>query len=219
MTFSEQLEVSTLNTATVQLIGPGNVVVPGEFRFSYNSNATVFSPTVDLSPNTIYQVRAATAIQDLNGNALEMPKVWSFTTSALTNTNPMRIIGNYIDQPVDANKNGKYDSLTVFVDVEVRSAGGYNINARLVDGLGHLIQWTTNENYYDVGVFKVPLVYDGYLIGASGATGPYSLESVNFYQIDEPLVAETDQIAYKTFAYKASQFDRLNIFLPLIRRN
>jgi len=209
---------TSVNTTSIQLLAPGNVPVPGEIIYNYEVNGAVYSPTIELSPNTAYIVQASTALRDLNLNALEAPKEWSFTTSALTTTTPMRILGNYVDEPMDLDRNGKYDLLTIYVDVEIRERDYYNMNARLIDNAGNLIQWRPTEDFFGVGVYRLPLTYDGRTIGASRANGPYTLDSVNFYLVENALIADTRDNAYKTFAYKPSQFDTRQIFLPVIQR-
>jgi len=218
LNFSEEMNSTSVNTTSIQLLAPGNVPVPGEIIYNYEVNGAVYSPTIELSPNTAYIVQASTALRDLNLNALEAPKEWSFTTSALTTTTPMRILGNYVDEPMDLDRNGKYDLLTIYVDVEIRERDYYNMNARLIDNAGNLIQWRPTEDFFGVGVYRLPLTYDGRTIGASRANGPYTLDSVNFYLVENALIADTRDNAYKTFAYKPSQFDTRQIFLPVIQR-
>lgn len=79
--FSEALNPTTVN-ATSFLVNRGATAITGSV--SYSGNAAIFTPTVALSPGTVYTVTIATTVTDLAGNRIVLPKVWSFTTAAST---------------------------------------------------------------------------------------------------------------------------------------
>ena len=80
-TFSEAMNPFTINGTTFLLKNGANAVVG---TVSYSGNTALFSPTVNLMPNTLYTATITTGAQDLAGNAMASNFVWSFTTGALT---------------------------------------------------------------------------------------------------------------------------------------
>jgi hypothetical protein len=78
-TLSEAMDPTTITTNTFT-VKQGTTVVPGTVTFS-GVNA-VFTPTNNLSPNTVYTATITTGARDLSGNALASDYVWSFTTGA-----------------------------------------------------------------------------------------------------------------------------------------
>lgn len=83
--FSEKLDLSTVSLTTFTLATTiGNTPVAG--TVSYDSNTMIFKPTADLNASTGYTATITTGVKDLSGNALAVPKVWSFTTGTTTTT-------------------------------------------------------------------------------------------------------------------------------------
>jgi len=81
-TFSETMAPLTITAATFTL-KQGTTPVSG--RVTYSGVTAVFKPTSNLTANTVYTATIAsggTGAKDLQGNALAVDKVWSFTTSA-----------------------------------------------------------------------------------------------------------------------------------------
>ena len=75
--FSEVINPLTINSSSFLLKNGINSVVG---TVSYSGTTAIFSPTVDLLPNTVYTATITTAVQDLAGNAMVANYVWSFTT-------------------------------------------------------------------------------------------------------------------------------------------
>jgi hypothetical protein len=80
--FSESMDQSTITTATFSLANTtlGGLIIPG--TVSYNGVTAVFTPLLNLSPNTTYTASVNTGAKDLAGNAMSSNYFWSFTTGA-----------------------------------------------------------------------------------------------------------------------------------------
>ena len=91
--FNKSMDPLTINGNSFLLM-EGTNVIPGtiSYRLQKNASSASFSPTVNLSPNTIYTAILTTAVTDALGNELANDYVWSFTTgSAADNTKPFVI--------------------------------------------------------------------------------------------------------------------------------
>jgi hypothetical protein len=83
-TFSEAMNPATLNSpaANFTLAGPGGVNVPGTVNYVLAGSTATFTPTLPLTATTLYTATISTGAQDVAGNGLLNPYVWTFTTSA-----------------------------------------------------------------------------------------------------------------------------------------
>lgn len=84
-TFSEALDAGTVSTATFELRGPDNVLVPADVTYLSAIRRATLVPQVLLTNLTTYTARlkgGPTGIKDVAGNALEEDYVWSFTTAS-----------------------------------------------------------------------------------------------------------------------------------------
>jgi hypothetical protein len=77
--FSSVMNVSTINTTTFTLMGPGATPVAG--AVSYAGTTAIFTPTVTLAANTPYVAMVTTGVRDTSGIALAANFVWNFTTA------------------------------------------------------------------------------------------------------------------------------------------
>jgi len=85
-TFSEPMNAATINSATFTLAGPGATVVTGQVAYASVGNTATFTPTANLTANTVYTATITTGATDLAGNALAVNYVWTFTTGATLDT-------------------------------------------------------------------------------------------------------------------------------------
>jgi hypothetical protein len=76
--FSEAMDPATISTLTFTLTGPGVTPVLGVA--TYTGLTAKFIPAADLLETTTYTVTIATGAKDVAGNALAVPKVWTFKT-------------------------------------------------------------------------------------------------------------------------------------------
>ena len=81
--FSEAMDATSISSATFQLTGPGNAVVPGTVTYDAVSFIATFTPSAVVADNTTYTATVTSAVTDLAGNALASGAAanpWSFTT-------------------------------------------------------------------------------------------------------------------------------------------
>lgn len=118
-TFSEAMDHLTISTATFTL-KKGTVTVPG--TVTYSGVNAVFTPSANLSANTLYTATITTGAKDLSGNALASDYVWSWTTGTTLDTaapkviaaNPANLaIGVAINSVVRATFDKAMDSKTI----------------------------------------------------------------------------------------------------------
>ena len=77
ITFSEQMDASTINTTSITVIDSFNNVVSGVW--TYSGITAAFNPSSDLSYGALYTVTVGTGVEDLAGNAASSSS-WNFTT-------------------------------------------------------------------------------------------------------------------------------------------
>jgi hypothetical protein len=95
-TFSES--VSNTTATSVLLEGPAGSVLG---TVGYVSQTAIrFSPTLQLTPHTIYTATLTSAISDLGGNSLAPPFTWTFATGADTIA-PLIVTVNPVEDDVD----------------------------------------------------------------------------------------------------------------------
>lgn len=78
VTFNEEMNPATINQDSFTIVGSSAI----DGLISYSGTTATFTPTVALLPNTTYVGTLTTALQDVNGNALQQNYAWSFTTGA-----------------------------------------------------------------------------------------------------------------------------------------
>jgi Ice-binding-like/Bacterial Ig-like domain len=81
-TFSEAMNLSSIDSATFTLAGPGTTVVTGQVTYDASSDTAIFTPPGTLLASTKYTAKITTGAQDMFGNALASDYVWNFTTAA-----------------------------------------------------------------------------------------------------------------------------------------
>lgn len=79
-TFNQQMNQSTINSATFSLSDPTGAIVAGAIAYdSFNFTAT-FSPDSPLMPNTIYTAAISGGVANVANSTLGTDLTWSFTT-------------------------------------------------------------------------------------------------------------------------------------------
>ncbi len=81
-TFSEAMNATTINALTFLLTGPGTTPVAGSVSYNAATDTAIFAASASLALSTTYTATITTGAQDLFGNALAAPYVWTFTTGA-----------------------------------------------------------------------------------------------------------------------------------------
>ena len=89
VTFNESMNPATITPAAFSLSPPSSSSgrkasseVTGELTYDAASFSMRFTPDIKLEANTTYTGRVATSVKDLNGNALQTPYSWTFSTGA-----------------------------------------------------------------------------------------------------------------------------------------
>jgi hypothetical protein len=99
ITFSEAMDVSTINTTSFTL-KQGTTAIAG--AVSNAGNTATFTPTAILSAGLVYTATVSTSVTDVSGIALAAAKVWSFTTDALPTVAEVSPINGKVDVALNA---------------------------------------------------------------------------------------------------------------------
>jgi len=91
-TFSEPMDALTVTTDTFTL-KQGTTAVAG--TVTYADGTATFVPAANLAASTAFTATITTGAQDVEGNALASPHVWSFTTGTSVDTTPPRVVATF----------------------------------------------------------------------------------------------------------------------------
>lgn len=80
--FSEAMDDLSLLGTTFTVTGPLNTPVLGNLTYDGLDHVASFAPSIDLLPDTEYEVKITTNAEDLAGNAMTTDYTWTFTTEA-----------------------------------------------------------------------------------------------------------------------------------------
>jgi chitodextrinase/photosystem II stability/assembly factor-like uncharacterized protein len=87
-TFNEDIDPSTINSATFILKDSTNNLVPGSVSYNSSTKTATFVPSINLAYSTTYTATVTTGVTDLAGNNMTSNIFWSFTTEASSVTTP-----------------------------------------------------------------------------------------------------------------------------------
>jgi uncharacterized repeat protein (TIGR02543 family) len=94
-TFSVPMDTLTLKApATTIIVKQGTTIIPG--RYSFTTTTASFTPSVALSPFTIYTLTITTAAKNTLGTPLATDYVWSFTTIPQINVSALPVLGGTV---------------------------------------------------------------------------------------------------------------------------
>jgi len=94
-TFSVPMDTLSLKApATTVTVKQGATIVPG--RYSFTNTTVTFTPTVALSPFTVYTLTITTAAKNALGTPLATDYVWSFTTIPQINVSALPLLGGTV---------------------------------------------------------------------------------------------------------------------------
>ena len=210
--FAEAMDSQSLLSDGFELLDDEGQSVVVSLSYDGLSQRLAITPDALLLPLTTYTARVLMTAADEAGNTLAQDYEWTFTTGALASSKP-RLLGSYRDEPGDMNGLGLYRQLSLWVDVEVETLGTYNLNGRLVDGNGRLLAWqTTGDLVLSAGIHSLPLQFKGSYIRNHGQNGPYTLDAVHFYDVNDPNIFTYEEYVYQTAAYNALDFYSLLTF-------
>ncbi len=123
---------------------------------------------------------------DLADNSIQVDYQQNpYTTASYSASNFERPIfsltGNITETPLDTTGNGKYDILSISLELDVAVSGFYNFNAQMTDTTGNNIVWAINSKNMNVGLNTVVLEFDGLKINEAGLNGPYNITNLSLY--------------------------------------
>jgi methionine-rich copper-binding protein CopC len=160
VTFSESMDASTISTSTIQLTGPGGVLVPASVTYNVATHVATLMPTSPLSDAALYTLRVhggttAPTVRDDAGNAMATDFTASFTTAAALGAGPFSLWDDTAVPLVPAQN----DSSAVELGVKFRSdAAGFITGLRFYKGtgntgthVGHL--WSSSGQLLASGTF------------------------------------------------------------------
>jgi hypothetical protein len=112
-TFSEPMDMLTIDTTSFILSAPNAVPVTGSVSLDTDSNSAIFVPNNDFNPSTVYTATITTAAMSAEGMPLSNDYIWSFTTAVMTDvvaptvleTDPLNTA---IDFPLNRNIVAKF---------------------------------------------------------------------------------------------------------------
>lgn len=168
-----------------------------------------------------YQLRAL-RVEDASGEQvdflLDAYATGSYPYGAFQHSGATFDAAGYDDQGVDADGNGRYDSLRFSLALDVDQQDTYLLLADLTDGSGATIHSLAQELDLAVGSHTVNLDYYGRAISDHGVDGPYTVASLALLASDGTLV-DHHPLAHTTQAYVWTDFEYQGfIYLPLVIR-
>ncbi len=82
--FSEAMDVTTINTTTFIVTGPGVTPLAGSVTYDGTSYVATFTPSSSLALSTAFVGTITTGAKDASGNALASDYTWNFSTATAT---------------------------------------------------------------------------------------------------------------------------------------
>ena len=130
-TFSGAMAPATINGTTFTVTGPGTIAVAG--TVTYAGGTATFTPTTDLSANTLFTATITTGATDVTGGPLASNYVWNFMTGTaplVIATNPARGATNVpLAQIITATFNQPMNATTINMStVTLTGTGGAAVN-------------------------------------------------------------------------------------------
>lgn len=117
------------------------------------------------------------------------------------------LTGNCWDYGTDTDMDGKFDYLTIDIEVLLRDPGYCLVKARLVDMGGGEMIWAQNIAELDSATPQIiQLNFDGDAIFQHGVNGPYYLKDVYIFHTGDPFQPYYVHEAYTTGMYFYCQF-------------
>jgi len=114
------------------------------------------------------------------------------------------------DYGLDTDGNGKYDFLVVDAVVFVATAGDFQLEAYLHDGLWNFLGWNCNYTFLEEGIQTVELRFYGVYIRNIGIDGSYTVSM----SLHEAPFQYLDSDDYVTSAYSSASFQSGTHFSP-----
>lgn len=119
--------------------------------------------------------------------------------------------GNSSDFGTDNDSNGKYDALTIVIEVDLSTADFYQWSANLIDVNGTVIDFAGNAGSLNSGVGTISLTFDGIKIGENGVNGPYVVSGMLMFGRSGANIVTLDVAT--TQAYSFTEFEGAVVLL------
>src|SRR5665648_668234 len=199
ITFNEVRNPATFTSESFVLQGTAVIagtkaatVVTGVFTFS--DKTVIFTPSSPLAANTTYTGTVKTAVKDLDGNALQVEFVWSFTTGippTVTVTDPANAaISVVLNKIVTATFSVPMNPLTI-------TASTFTVKQGTTPVVGTVTYTGLTASFTPAVPFAANTVYTGTIMtGANNLTGiPLATDYVwTFSTGTSPTVISTDPL-------------------------
>lgn len=129
----------------------------------------------------------------------------------------VELTGNYWDQGVDTDSDGKFDQLAITIEINVTEAGNYRLTLNLrpfnYDDW-YFNQWTEIYSYWDLGIHYVRLDFDASRYYSLYNDTRFFIENINIYDSDWNDQTWADYpYTYTTRVYSYQEFDTPKVFL------
>ncbi len=118
----------------------------------------------------------------------------------------VKITGGILDEGIDINSNGLFDTLIISVNIESLVPGTYTAAAWLMGENGENITYAQTKTAYDIGSYSTTLKFSGIEINKSQLNGPYKIGYSVIRDSSKVLFSNSD--IYTTKSYNASQFEQ-----------
>jgi hypothetical protein len=200
-TFSVPMSPATINSTTFTLTASDSTVVAGLVAYAAVGNTLTFTPTANLSSNTLYTATITTGAQNLAGTGLASNYTWTFTTVApvvippeIVSTLPVNDASNIpLTQAVSATFTKAMNPLTLTNATVQLTQGGNAVAATLsYDAATFTVTLTPTETLltsttYSATVTSGATDLAGDPLGTTGAPNPWTFSTADGL-IPPPLV-------------------------------
>ena len=189
----------TLDAGVSQALSAGANTVPLKF-----DGKTIFQRRVD-GP---YRLTVRLAEENNLDVLLVDERINAHQTAAYSfhsfQHSPISLTGGGSSTGIDTNGNGRFELLSVGVEVEILSSGFYQWSARIADSNGREIGFDASFAFFNAGTNTLSFIFDGSEIGRNGVDGPYFIRGLLVFGGGDSLVASN---AFTTSPFLASQFE------------
>ncbi|ABE55197.1 hypothetical protein Sden_1914 [Shewanella denitrificans OS217] len=153
-TFSEPMDVLTIDTTSFTLSAPNAVPVIGSVSLDTDSNSAIFIPNSDFNPSTVYTASITTAAMSAEGMPLSNDYIWRFTTAVMTDVVAPTVIetdplNTAIDFPLNRNIVAKFSEAIAPASINNTSftvTDGVNLVAGKLSYAGTSITFNPTED-------------------------------------------------------------------------
>jgi len=189
-TFSKAMNPATINSNAFTLTGAGGASISGLVAYAAIGNTLTFTPSANLTPNTLFTATLTTGAQDLAGNALASNYVWTFTTGAtlatiapeLVSTIPANSASNVpLNQAVSATFTEAMNPLTLTTATfQLTGPGGTSIAGTVTyDAIDFIATFTPaaplmGNSSYTATVTNGATDMTGIPLGNTGSPNPWT---------------------------------------------